>query len=318
MISVLHTHRKNDSTLASYVSVLMKAVEVQASASITQYVADSEEAFADVLSRHRPDIVHVHGPATWALAQGQRRVVTIHGSDVPLAGAYVAIARSEAEAKRVTATVHVETVRNPLITKTTTAEAMATAMVRIYFTVMNSNVLPLMNADTRQMLRHLLQAGICGDRRWLSPLSASGDVEWQRLFTYSDNEGVLALVMKGLSVSGLTAPQYQPAPCYLPIGYQQPKQQTGKDAASLIHQIAEGHFSLLTLARLDHALRFQNIDEQLLISQLKADRLLPQLPAIMQLLSEQTGLTEGFMLCPAADDRHAQHLRNLLTNHLAL
>ena len=149
----------------------------------------------------QPDIVHLHGQATCDI-HPVRFVLTPHGNHANMEGVYVVIARSPMEYERLKE-LHprVETVRNPLITRTITPAECVREHQRIYKRVMHSDVLPLMSSDTRKVLATLLKAAICGDLRWVEPLpSPFPEADFTLLFIYAELEGVLPLVQEGMRV----------------------------------------------------------------------------------------------------------------------
>lgn len=312
MISILHLYDDNDSMAARYAAMLAQGSAPQAAA----FTAGDSETFHRLFALHHPDIVHVHGLPRTSLPPGCRVVLTPHGHPMATDRPYVVVARSAMEAQAL-GYERTEVVRNPLITRTTTAEDCTRQMLHIYQRVMQSHVLPLMSSSTKALLALLLAAAIARDRRWLGPqadqaaeLLRQADV--QQLYIYATHEGVLPLLQQGLSVLSLEAPPAAPFHSYLPSGYQRPQPCASQSAADILADIDSHGPSLLRLCELSEALRDDQLDEAALLAQLDDRHLRQLLEALLPLLAEQTLLTEGFMPCPPTDNALSERLRQSL------
>ena len=336
---VLHIYSPKSPLLAQYVSLLTNDDD--------QRSTDNVPAFRLMCNDFQPDIVHLHGcmeadmvkAVLQARTQGRRIVLTPHGeleqsSASSLTGlnalpqlvthAYALIARSPIERaalERLEWNRRIETVANPLITRTTNKEDCQSAHAAIYQKVMDSNVLELMDDATRAAQQTLLKAGITQDSRWVSPFDAQ-TVGWHQLFIYSKQEGIDAIVGRGMAVMGLQEPALWPAGGYLPDDYEQPavlNSLTVVDIVKAIHgQYRRQQIPLLSLADLDAALRRDDVDDQLLMQQLAAEKADMFLAALLPVMQEQTGLDEGFMPCAPIDNKTTQRIRNIIKTHFEI
>jgi len=297
--------------------------------------ATSEAEVREALDTFKPDIIHQHGipqftPPSLGGGDGElpRIVLSPDGTRYSPSSLgwgrgepYVLIARSPMEYERLK-DLHprVEIVRNPLITRTTIPADCARQHLRIYQRVLHSDVLPLLSDDSRHVLALLLKAAICGDRRWVTvPPLLEGDevrLDFPRLYIYAEQEGVLPLLMTGLQLLGIEAPSKQPAESYLPADYQQPQPMPTATITELVTDLQKNGPTLLRLTETDRVLRCDSTDEAQLLTSLRSQKLLPFFSSILQLLSEQTLLDEGFMPCPPVDNHTTQQLRKQLRNRL--
>ncbi len=312
MISILHVYDENDMPSANYVSMLTKAIGDKASMQAATNAKDCKSRCAE---RHY-DILHLHAQPTFELPPGHRLVVTPHGRQLGPIKAFVVIARSQLERNRLAEQfTRIETVRNPLITRTTTPEACAQQMMAIYQRVMDSSVYELMNDATRRLLPILLSAAIGGDSRWVDATELKTllpEVNFRQLYLYAEHEGVLPHVERGLRLLKIDAPAYEPVSSYLPASFSLPQPLSGSSIATLLDDISKNGPSLLRLVEISEALHQDDLDEGQLLERVDDAKLQPFLSAVLQLLAEQTLLTEGFMPCPPAQSRETQLLRDML------
>ena len=319
--SVLHIYPKNDSLIANYVNMLAGAM----GQSVSSMSADNLQEAKHYLKEHQPDIVHQHGLVEWAaqLKMGHsRRILTPHGQTVDGRNAYVVVARSDIEAGMLGDNPRVETLRNPLITKTIRPEEAAERMSRIYQKVMDSDVLPFLSDDSRHALSLLLKVALCGDPRWVGDEKLPADVQWRQLYIYTSHEGVSALLDRGLNLMGLQIPPHTTPVSYLPEGYQRPVSRTKAGITELVkemkRQMQGGRLELMLLCDLHQALRRPSLNEERLLRELEDEKLTGLFASALQLLKEQMLLDEGFMPCPPVDNRTTAQLRTSLTNHMKI
>ena len=313
---VLHVIDPKDDAARQYVAMLCDAVGPAAdmrlaAAGAPLPVGNGEGGF-------QPDIIHLHGLATVG-EPSARVVLTPHGKQADTRGAYVVVARSPLESQRLkTAYARVETVRNPLLTRTTTPKLCARQYLDIYQRVADSDVLPLMNEATRGLLRVLLTVSVCGDRRWSEghTLPDAASVDFRRLFIYAEKEGVLPMVEEGLRLVGMEAPTPERTSGYLPDGYRVPIAREDGDLIALLADIEHNGPSLLRLTEVERMLRSEGLDEKELMRTVREAGVQHLLASVLQLTSEQTLLTEGFMPCPPADNQLTQQLRKQLRERL--
>ena len=320
-MKVLHVYSHATNTdaeprLAHYVSLLIEAMP----ADVECATADNASDVRLAVEEFRPDIIHQHG--RWPAAMPSPRdgtarlVVSPHGETVDTSKAYSVIARSPFELSILQAP-RKELVRDPLITKTITFEEAASAIHAIYKRVVASHPLQLMDKATRRLLAVLLKAGLLGDKRWVE--SAYRPMPHiPQLLIYASLEGVLPLVERGFRVFGAAMPEMPPVDCYLPAGYRKPEAMPVAGAAELISDMAASGVTLLRLTELMAALHSDSLDEAALLATLDEKKQRPLLASLLQLLSEQMLLTEGFMPCPPADDTYTADLRQQIENHLRI
>ena len=337
-MNVLHIYPKSDDQVARYVSMLTTSL----SHSIDMRAACDAESVGQVCREWTPTIIHQHGSVSpsvvaplSALQPSPRWVITPHGQHPDLQRSYVVVARSPIEHDQlIQHHPRVETVRNPLITRTVTTGDCARQMLRIYLRVSHSDVLPLMNTDTRQLLPLLLKAAVSGDRRWVdadSLLAKKPSFDFPLLYIYAEQEGVLTLVEQGLRLLGIEAPRPEPAESYLPEGFKLPrpllteKADDTRDATSLssmmvrmLRDVQQNGPTLLRLTEIARTLRHDQLDEAALLKELEQQGLSDFLPCLLPLLAEQTGLTEGFMPCQPVDNKTTASLRTKLEQHFRL
>jgi len=333
-MKILHLYPKDNSQLAQYVMMLTSSLPQGVQSSCT----DDVNTFQKFYSQDTPDIIHLHGEVIFTPPPSSRLVITPHGYPVGH-HSYVLIARSSMEHKRLAAShKRIETVRNPIITHTTTPQQLASQTFAIYQKVMDSNVLELMDEPTRKCLSIVLKAAICGDARWVmngdssravdtkgvKGNDANSAVDWRKLFIYAEHEGITTLVQQGIGILRLTPPAInaKDIPTFLPDNYQQPSPMPSKPLLKLIEtahsEKEKGVVLILRMAEIHRALLRPDVDEAMLLSELESRKLLPFFASLLQLLSEQTLLDEGFMPCQPMDNSLTKQLRTLLNNHLRI
>lgn len=308
-MKVCHVYSQDNPQLARYVSLLCDAMPPD-----VECMSEGNGS-CSVVSGSSADIIHLHGQAACKLPKGARLVVSPHGETDGDSRAYATIARSQLEARRLH-TERIEVVQNPLVTKTTDFQQAASHIAAIYRRVLDSNPLERMDADTRQALATLLNAGLTPQ---LSIANCQLSItNFHLLYIYAEQESVLPLVLAGMKAMGVQAPPKSPTDNYLPSGYQRPTSMAGKSIAAMLRDLQQNGPTLLRLADLHRALHDDLLDEERLMDTLKAEKLLPLMQAALQLLSEQTLLEEGFMPCQPVDNAMARQLRKALADHLRL
>ena len=330
-MNVLHLFPKDNALIAKHVSMLDRGSQ----------------------AAEHPDIVHVHGCWQYALVsaalkarrQGARIVLTPHGelepwviNDRRMSGkpsttlrwqrrlvehSYVVIAQGNMEAEALSQlgwNPRIEVVRNAVVTNSITPEAMLRHTQEVYRKVMDSNTLELMSDESKHLLQLLLKAGITGDRRWVTELAPDiSEQQWRYLLVYADQENVRTTVDQGARLLGISHPYIETdkIKSYLPTDYSKPKPEA-HDAASLVSELHRRQPTLRHLVELDRSLRKNNIQEDRLVDVLDENRLLKYFRRLLCILSEQTGLDEGFMPARPIDDRLTQAIRKRLQNHLRI
>ena len=299
--------------VANYINKLMAAMDGY----VLSRQTDEMATFRQMCKDERPDIVHVHAMSSFP-AEGIRMIITPHGRQVDVNHAYVAIARSQMEARRINAP-RIEIVRNPILTKTTTIDETARKLLRIYQKVMDSNVLELMNDETRKALPVLLKAGICGDRRWVENLKI-GSPNWRQLAIYTYYEQVYHIMEHGAQVMSIDFPvsTVTDTTSYLPKSYKLIPEMSDSTVLQLLDSIHSGEVTMLRLTELDAALRMDDLDEEKLLKEIGESGYKQLFSSLLQILSEQTLLDEGFMPCTPIDNQDTARLRSNLKKHLSV
>ncbi|MBQ8711627.1 MAG: glycosyltransferase [Prevotella sp.] len=345
-MKILHLYPENEPLVAGHVRMLQQTDS-------TDNAVDGAPAELQRAGDRLPDIVHIHGCWQYGVVrqalgyhrQGVRIVFTPHGGLEPwmvkerrlseklaktllwqrrLAEySYVVIAQGKMEAEALSAlgwNPRIEVIRNAVITNSITQAAMVKATYEVYRKVMDSNTRELMGTASQQLLAMLLKAGITGDRRWVAGQPADIDqTEWRRLLVYADHENVRTVVDSGTHVLGLRQPYIETntIKSYLPTDYKLPKVEA-HDVTGIVSEMSRGHVTLRHLVELDRALRRNDVEDDWLQEALEEARLMKYFRRLLQVLTEQTGLDEGFLPARPLDDRGTQKIRNMLTNHLRI
>lgn len=229
-------------------------------------------------------------------------------------------------------------IRNAVVTNSITPSEMTRQTFKLYQKVMDSNPLDFMDDDLRQLLKTIIMAGITGDRRWLdsddtnSP--AISDEQWRWLLCYAHQEQITDTIQKGLRIIDLDAPDLDvdKIDFFVPAGFQQAdsiQQTIGNEFASendrliatfrYLRKIIGGkQLGIKHLIELDRELREHGCDEEELAEELRERRLWRSASRLMQLMSDLTGLTEGFMPLLPIDDRTTRRIRTQINNHLKI
>ena len=350
-MNILHLYPENDPLIARHVAML--DVHTSTIHHPPSTIHHPPSSIHHPPSTPLPDIVHIHGcwqysvvrQALQAHRQGVRIVFTPHGGLEPwvinerrmseklcktllwqrrLAEcSYVTIAQGKMEAdalQQLGWNPRIETIRNAVITNSITQEAMVQQTQEVYRKVMDSNTLELMGDDTQSLLAQILKAGITGDKRWVQQtLPDINEDEWRRLLIYADNENVRTTVDKGTRTLGIQHPYMETAAIrnYLPTQFRQPRVEA-HDVAGIVAEMKRGPLTLKHFVELDRALRRDNVDDEWLCDALDENHLLKYFRRLLQVLTEQTGLDEGFLPTLPLDDRRTQTIRKQLKNHLRI
>lgn len=310
---ILNVYSHDNHQLARYVNMLCSEMP----SSIDMKSVDDSLDMKKTLENIHPDIIHIHGSIKWNITNDFRIVISPHGENINR-DAYVVIARSEMERKKLSETYErLEVVRNPFLTKTTTNDACCNQLEAIYRKVIDSDVFPLMDSNTIQMMHAMLKAGITGDARWVQ-LEEFHPVDWHKLHIHAHYQGISDIIRFGATVLDLQEPTSQVINSYLPSHYNEPIPLERHDATSIITKIIEGDVALLRFVELDIALRRGDIDEESFLHDLKELHFDTYLPSILQILKETTWLDEGFMPCLPQNNKYTNKLRTLMANYLRI
>lgn len=226
-------------------------------------------------------------------------------------------------------------IRNPQITHSITQQEAARQLEHIYRMVMDSNQLELMKDDTRRMLKIFIKAGITRDTRWIEEdLTTIDKEEWRKLLCYAHQEHLTDTLLYGIRVLNYEAPDLDVCQIdyFLPPGYEAPttiEQNIGSSFVSENQRLLatfrylkklwqHRRLAISHLVELDKELRFHYANEQQLCEDLQERHLLKLAARLMQLMSDLTGLTEGFMLMEPLNDRVTRQMRKQIDNYLTI
>lgn len=341
-IKVLHIYPPSDSMIAQYVNLLKE------DKSIEMMVCDEPKQIQQRCQEFCPNIIHLHGcnapsftkAALWAKSQGFRIVVTPHGQLEPwepvsqktdnmglstlISHAYTVIVRSPMEAEELRKqgwNSRIETVYNPIVTRATTIDKMQEDHRRIYEQVMASNVLELMNKEMKSALRTLIKVGITDDERWGKPFDPNL-INWNLILIYAELEGITSYVERGMMNMGISIQKKNLTPQYLPNDYKKPESIAGKPIVEMVrlihHDCQMNELALLPLVELEQALRYDDVEDDVLMQQLKNEKLDSFFSALMQILKEQSDFDEGFMPCLPTDSAVTERIRDRIKRHLEI
>ncbi len=226
-----------------------------------------------------------------------------------------------------------EVIRNAVTTNSITPQQMGKLTFDCYQKVMDSNTLELMSEQAEKLLAAIIKAGIMGDRRWVTdgsyPTADISDDDWRRLLVYAEHENIRNYVDYGITVLQLPTPAIDTTKisAYFPDAYTRPRPlhdiignyegNESKYLMRMIRQISKQPL-LLHLIELHRELHRDTVDDEKLAQSLQNHRLLTYAQGLIQVLSEQTQLDEGFMPLKPADNRMAKHIRKQITNHLKI
>lgn len=337
-MNVLHLYPESDPVIARHVAMIEG-----------QHASQGQPGTAEV-----PDIVHVHGCWNRTIVRqamrmhrlGARLVLSPHEGLQPwivserrlqeklaqtllwqrrmVARCYAVIAHGLVEAENLAAlgwNPRIETVGNAVISNVVTPEEMRRQTLAVYQKVMDSNTIELMGDEARQHIATLIKAAVTGDRRWVAgrPTPSFSETEWRQLLLYADHENIRDVIDTGVQTLGLVPPQLQTAAIasYLPVSYQRPAVKAS-DAVGMAIETRHSPLTMLQLVELAKALHRPDVEDDSIADSLAAKRQTKYFQRLLQLLSEQTGLDEGFMPLSPLDDKQTQRLRNRLANHLKI
>jgi len=352
-MKVLYLYPKSDPLISQHVSLLTDGLRQNAEIR----TADSVSVLKKAVQEQMPDIIHCHGcPSVTAtrsifsaLNRGARLVITLHGQLEPWAEdrrrnmasvhyqkelvrrAYAVILLGRLERTnfmKMGWNSRTEEIHNAVTTNTISPQDMSNDTFAVYQKVLDSNTLALMDETTEHMLRAIIKVGIMGDRRWVSVLP-SGSIDWRKLLLYAEHENIRNYVDYGISLLGCSVPAIDTAriAAYFPDGYTTPRpvheivgDYQGKETDYLLRIITQIRQQplLLHLIELTRELYRDTVDDARLSEVLQEKGLTAHACSLMQVLSELTGLDEGYMPLPPADNKLTRQIRQQLTNHLKI
>ena len=350
-MKVLYLFPKSDTLISQHIALLTDGLRQ----SVEISTADSVNTLRKAIQEQVPDIIHAHGfPSVTAartvfsaLNRGARLVLTLHGQLEPWADdrqrniaavywqkefvrkAYAVILMGRLERTNFVKmgwNSRMEEIHNAVITNTISPRSMCADTFAVYQKVLDSNTLELMDDATSRMLRAIIKVGIMGDRRW-SPAIPSESIDWRQLLLYAEHENIRNYVDYGISILGLNVPAIDTTriAAYFPDHYEAPRpvrekvgEYQGKETDYLLRIITQIRQQplLLHLIELTRELYRDTVDDDRLAERLEEKGLTAFTHSLMQVLSEQTALDEGYMPLPPADNRLTRQIRQQLETHL--
>lgn len=280
-------------------------------------------------------VVTLHGQLEpWMIqqqnAQEKTRNLLIHKETIQRAFAVITLGRLERTNFEKTGwNRRIEEIHNAVITNAISPEEMCAKTFAVYQKIIDSNTLENMDETSTDTLADIIKAGITGDRRWIKDFRKPASVDWRRLLIYAEHEGISNYVDYGINILGLSTPiiDISRISAYFPNDYSHPRpikdtigNYQGDETEyvfKIIRQINRQPL-LLHLIELTRELYRDNMNEDRLREMLEDKGLLTYTSRLMQVLSEQTRLDEGYMPVEPIDDRQTEQIRKLLTNHLKI
>ena len=355
-MKILHVCQPTDALVKRHVSMLSDGIPQSAMAdSLTAFRRLLQETHPDIVHIHGCWQGFLIRAASSARRAGARVVVTLHGqleswnvSQQPLhdkfgrslfeqqtmierAYAIVCLGKLERTAfEKLGWNPRIEEIRNAVITNTITPEEMCARTQTVYQKVIDSNTLEQMDAPTVAALRTIIKAGIMGDHRWCTDtISEPQTIDWRRLLIYAEHEHIRNYVDYGISILGLPIPTLDTTriSAYFPATYTRPEpiktiigDYQGDETDYLIRMIRQISRQPLLLHLIEITREFyrDTINDDLLTQALDEKELTQAAGCLMQILSEQTGLDEGYMPLSPVDNRKTRQIRQLLASHLRI
>ncbi|MCR4582104.1 MAG: glycosyltransferase [Prevotella sp.] len=369
-MKILHLYPHPDEMMARYVTILADGMRHSAEVRVASSANEAKVALHEM----QPDIVHCHGcwqhfivaAARVAQRNGARLVITPHGMLQPwvleeksaaekisqsllwqrrsVNSAYTLIAQGKMERQyleQLRWNPRIETIRNPIVTRSITAEEMCLQTFAVYQKITDSYTLEHMDDDTRRLLTQLIKAGITGNAQWADltslpfsfrQLPDEGTVrepDWRRMLIYAAHENILNYVDYGISLLQLQTPpiETEHISAYLPPSYTLPRPlkevvgpYEGDETAYLVKIFQQLHRQplLLHLVELSRELRRDTVNDDLLQNALEEHHLLPFAQSLMPVLQQLTGLDEGFMPVTPVQGRLTRRLLQQIATHLKI
>lgn len=355
-MKILHIYPKSDDMIMRHVNLLTEGMrlsaDVQVATSLSEFKIHFQQQNPDIVHCHGCWQYAVVSAARMARKQGARVVLSPHGQLQPwvleerplqeklqkallwqkssVEQAYALIAFGKMEQKHLQQmkwNPRIEMILNALITNSITPQEMCSQTYAVYQKILDSNTLEQMDDHTQGLLAAIIKAGITGDRRWVN--YESGDTDWRRLLIYAEHEHVRNYVDYGINILGLSTLQIdtEKIAAYFPDGYKMPEsiktiigEYKGDETDYLVRMIRqiEKRPLLLHLIELSRELRRDNVNDDRLKEAFEEKGLTKYAARLMQVLSEQTLLEEGYMPLQPLDDRGTRQIRNAITNHLKI
>lgn len=334
---------------------LCHSADVQTVTSLSEFKSRIQQFHPDIVHCHGCWQYFVVSAAHTARKRGSRVVLSPHGQLQPwvmeekslqeklhktllwqkrsVEQAYALIAFGKMEQKHLQQlkwNPRIEVILNSLITNSTTSQEMCSQTYAVYQKVLDSNTLEQMDEHTQDMLATIIKAGTLGDARWCQKSEyRDQEIDWRRMLIYAEHQNIRNYVDYGITILGLSALSLDTKhlPAYFPESYQRPQSikkligdYKGDETDYLLRMIrqVEKQPLMLHLIELSRELYRESVNDDRLKEALEEKGLTKYASRLMQVLSEQTLLEEGFMPLDPLDDRGSQQIRNSINNHLKI
>lgn len=224
----------------------------------------------------------------------------------------------------------IEVVHNSIITNSISQREMCSQVFRVYQKVIDSNVLEQMSEKDVGLLAVIIKAGITGDSRWVADIPyPTEDIDWRRILIYADHQNICNYVDYGIGTLNLQADHIDIShiDSYFPEKYKRPQplkevigEYMGDETDYLLRIIKHIQSApcLLHLIELTRELMRDSVDDDRLQAVLEEKHLALFASRLMQILSEQTLLDEGYMPLDPINDRGTRQIRKTIANHLKI
>lgn len=343
--------------VALLVEGMRPSADIRFADNYTTFRALLEEQEPDIVHCHGCWQYTLARAAKTARRRGARIVVTLHGQLEPwvtqekriqdkvgktlvwqkayIERSYAVITLGKLERSNLTElgwNRRVEEIHNAVTTNTITQAEMCSKTFAVYQKIIDSNTLEALDDNNLDALSTIIKAGITGDKRWCQSLEAvkyPQNLDWRRLLIYAEHEHIRNYVDYGISVLGLTTPAIDTTQieAYFPDNYSKPqplKEIVGNYGGNetdyllrMIRQIQKQPL-ILHMIELTRELMRDTVNDERLVEALDRKKLANFTRSLIQVLTEQTGLDEGYMPLAPADNRQTEHIRKQLTNHLKI
>lgn len=276
----------------------------------------------------------------WAMKQqrkSRKMPMTMLFQKKLIAGAYAVVAMGRMEAESLGAmgwNRRIETVKNSLVTDSITPVGMAANMLRIYHKVYDTAPRHYMKADTVDALHAFIKVGLSGDSHFIDDMHYNAcakldHTEWRKIFLYAHQESILGIVARGVQLLELPFPDIDPTTTeyYRPTDYREPAPFDTKETRDSTDEVAamitsarllaaRGKLTMYHLTKIANALLHSTIDEERAREQAYRMKGKGFTRRLMQILSQETLLEEGFLIAPTANGMRTRRiLRNIIEHN---
>ncbi|WP_028904354.1 MULTISPECIES: glycosyltransferase [unclassified Prevotella] len=357
-MNILHIYPKNSELIQRHVQLLAEGLKQSANIMVADnnksFYQQARDIQADLIHIHGINQSLQTKAMRCARKLNIRYVITLHGQLEPWAigfqrandrlevlfskkdyieKAYAVITMGKMEREsfqNLCWNPRIEEIRNAVTTNTITPAEMVSQTFAIYQKILDSNTLELMDEHTIKAMTVILKAGIMGDKRWVDTNEMDPRlINWRQLLLYAEHENISNYTDYGIRILGLSAPLIDTAriAAYFPHNYKRPqpiKELVGDYQGNqtdflmrIIRQMLKTP-TMLGIIELTRELYRENVNDEQLAEKMEEATLTKNAARLIQVLSEQVLLDEGYMPIPPLDDKATEKLRNNLRNHLKI